>query len=241
MKWLRAPWWSWLLLLLGLIVFCGLGIWQIHRAQSKWSLMAQRQMASELSPVALRSVERPQQAYGERVSVTGTYLESRQILMDNQIYQGHVGYHAWTPLKLPDGRLVLVDRGWVSMGVDRAHPPKPSVPEGRQTVSGIWRDWPQAGVALHADGICAQDDWPRVLHYPQYQHIDCQYSAVVIDGLLLLSEAEPGGFPRNWHNVGLSPMRHIGYAVQWFAMALAAAVIFVVLNGRRKRTTNSLD
>jgi len=32
---------------------------------------------------------------------------------------------------------------------------------------------------------------------------------------------------------GISPMRHIGYAVQWFGLALALLVIYVVTNLRR--------
>ena len=45
--------------------------------------------------------------------------------------------------------------------------------------------------------------------------------------------AEPDGYVRNWVPPGFPPMRHIGYAVQWFGLALALAVIYVVTNFRR--------
>jgi surfeit locus 1 family protein len=38
---------------------------------------------------------------------------------------------------------------------------------------------------------------------------------------------------RNWAPPGFPPMRHIGYAVQWFALALTLFVIYVVTNTRR--------
>lgn len=228
-----------MLLVVGLVVLGGLGVWQLHRAHAKEVMLEQRHAASNAQAMRLAEAASPGQLYRQPVVVTGKYLPDRQILMDNQTHNGRVGYHVWTPLQLADGRLVLVDRGWVPLGVDRAHPPTPTVPAGRQQVRGIWRDWPQAGISLHTDDICARHGWPRVLSYPQYRYVTCQYSAPVVDGLLLLSEQAEGGFPRDWQSLGLFPIRHIGYAVQWFAMALAAVVIFVVLNVRRSRNTSS--
>lgn len=237
--WLRAPWWSWLLLLLALVVLGGLGVWQLHRAHVKTMILKQRQAASNAPVVPLASAESPRRLYRQRVVVTGDYLANRQILMDSQTYHGRVGYHVWTPLKLPDGRIVMVDRGWVPRHYDRAHPPSPPAPPGRQKVAGIWRDWPEAGIAMHTADVCARHGWPRVLLYPQHQHVACQYQAPVVDGLLLLSEQAAGGFPRNWGSLGMSPIRHIGYAVQWFAMAAAACVIFVMVNVRRNRNARA--
>ena len=51
--------------------------------------------------------------------------------------------------------------------------------------------------------------------------------------LVLLDPGEPDGYVRNWSAPGFPPMRHIGYAVQWFALALTLLVIYVVTNLRR--------
>jgi cytochrome oxidase assembly protein ShyY1 len=51
--------------------------------------------------------------------------------------------------------------------------------------------------------------------------------------LVLLDPAEPDGYVRNWAAPGFPPMRHFGYAVQWFALALTLFVIYVVTNLRR--------
>ncbi len=55
------------------------------------------------------------------------------------------------------------------------------------------------------------------------------------DGLMLLDPGEPDGYVRDWSPPGFPPMRHIGYAVQWFALALALPVIYVVTNLRARR------
>jgi surfeit locus 1 family protein len=51
--------------------------------------------------------------------------------------------------------------------------------------------------------------------------------------LILLDPGEPDGYVRHWSPPGFPPMRHIGYAVQWFALAAALFVIFIVTNVRR--------
>ncbi len=49
------------------------------------------------------------------------------------------------------------------------------------------------------------------------------------------TRTEPDGYVRTWSPPGFPPMRHIGYAVQWFALALALLVIYLVTNLRQGR------
>mgnify|MGYP003492815404 CR=1 FL=1 len=50
----------------------------------------------------------------------------------------------------------------------------------------------------------------------------------------LLDAGVPDGFERKWRPaLGFGPERHLGYAVQWFAFALVAIVMFVALNLKR--------
>ena len=51
--------------------------------------------------------------------------------------------------------------------------------------------------------------------------------------LVLLDAGEPDGYVRNWTAPGFPPMRHIAYAVQWFGLALALIIIYIVTNVRR--------
>jgi surfeit locus 1 family protein len=51
--------------------------------------------------------------------------------------------------------------------------------------------------------------------------------------LVLLDAGEPDGYVRNWSAPGFPPLRHIAYAVQWFALALTLLVIYVATNLRR--------
>ena len=51
--------------------------------------------------------------------------------------------------------------------------------------------------------------------------------------LVLLDPGEADGYVRNWSAPGFPPIRHIAYAVQWFALALTLAVIYLVTNLHR--------
>jgi cytochrome oxidase assembly protein ShyY1 len=69
----------------------------------------------------------------------------------------------------------------------------------------------------------SRDDIARLLRESSWAGTD----------LLLLDPGEPDGFVRHWSAPGFPPMRHIAYAVQWFALALTLLVIYVVTNLRR--------
>ena len=86
-------------------------------------------------------------------------------------------------------------------------------------------------------GACEQRGWPRVLNYPTIAQVRCQYDGPVAAGLLLMAEDAPGGFVRDWDSQlsRMPPVRHYGYATQWFAMALAVLAIFVIVNLKRVR------
>jgi len=227
------PWWAGVLFVLVLALLVTLGTWQVHRGQAKETIIAERSAAGKMSPVSLEAAISGKEN-GRRVAISGVYLENRQLLLDNQVWKGRPGYRIWTPLRLSDERLVMVDRGWVPIGQDRNNPPKPSVPESAQEITGYWRHWPEPGIKFAAPP-CDTGKWPRVVLYPEYPQVACNYKVPVLDGLFLLSEEAEGGFPRDWQDVGLTPLRHYGYALQWYALALALCVIFIVVNTQKRR------
>lgn len=141
----QPPWWSWFALVLTATILAGLGTWQLQRAQAKEQILAQREVAGKAEAANLAAASDPQALYGHAVAASGAYTQ-RQILLDNQVWQGRVGYRVWTPLVLDDGRLVLVDRGWVGGAGNRQRLPQPPVPAGSLEIRGYWRALPQPGL-----------------------------------------------------------------------------------------------
>jgi surfeit locus 1 family protein len=229
---IAAPGWAWLLTASAVALFGALGQWQLGKGLAKQHMaaaMTDRDAELEIISAALGA---PLGLQVRRAQATGTWLTGQQLLLDGQSNRHRPGYRVWTPLLLPDDTAVLVDRGWIAhdrAGFDAA------APVGRATVVGAWRALPEPGLRLEGTVNCpAEKAFPAVVLYPTGDDVECLLSRPVIAGLLLLDADAPGGFVREWTDFGLPPARHYGYAAQWFALALAAVVIFIAVNRRRR-------
>ena len=88
---------------------------------------------------------------------------------------------------------------------------------------------------LHADPAGAQ--WPRLLTalHPEALWTELRRSGFAYE---VRAEAGPGTFETNWPVIAMGPEKHLGYAVQWFAMALALFGLYLYLgwhNTKEKR------
>ena len=102
-------------------IFAGLGRWQLDRMHQKEQITAQHQQRqSEPQATALPPLDADLESWRyRRVRLSGEWLGERQFLLDNQVLDRQVGFNVLTPLVLDDGRTVLVDRGWVALGLRR--------------------------------------------------------------------------------------------------------------------------
>jgi len=49
---------------------------------------------------------------------------------------------------------------------------------------------------------------------------------------VLLDPAAPDGYRRNWRPSDFGPERHIGYAFQWFALAVTLVILYLAWSFR---------
>lgn len=229
---LRPAWWA----VLGTLLLGGamlaLGFWQYGRGQTKQRLLDRHAAAAAQAPVALLA-DSGKPATGEvrRVFVDGVYRSDLSVLLDNQSSHRRPGTHAWTPLQLADGSLVVVDRGWLPLDVERV----PPAPAGPQRLEGYWRPLPQPGMRLGAGAAACTPGAALTarLNYPDLVELRCRLGPNTRDGLLELAPELPGGFVREWSPAGVDaipPQRHYGYAAQWWAFAATLLGLFIKLN-----------
>jgi surfeit locus 1 family protein len=224
------------LLAIGLFaMLIALGRWQLHRAAEKRALYDSFAVASVAArPIDLRSAKVPRYSYVEAV---GSYDETRQILIDNMVEGTRAGYFVITPFALQGGGWVLVNRGWVPLGKNRAD--RPAIPVGGtlRTIRGRADNLPSPGIKMGVPAPLAPP-YPVVAAYPtraEVAQLLAESSWVSATDVILLDADQPDGYVRNWSPPGFPPLRHIGYAVQWFGLALALGVIYVVTNFRRTK------
>lgn len=206
-----------------------LGYWQLERATLKRDLLAtfEARGAETLPLPRAESALRYQ-----RVAVTGSY-SNRQFLLDAMPGSGGAGFHVLGVLQLADRPLrLIVNRGWIPAVTDRSQLPVPAIPEGELTLTGRLNTLPRPGIEL-AGAAVPGDHWPALVLFPTLQELEARLGEPLYPLVLLLDETAPGGFERIWSPVNFGPERHLAYAVQWFALALALLVIYLVVNTSR--------
>lgn len=216
-------------------LFCALGYWQLTRAEEKRALQAEYDRRANQPPVELGAEIRAAEALQFfRVQATGVYETERQILWDNRIHHGVAGYHVITPLRIGTSETrVLVNRGWVPAGADREQLPAIDPLAGEVTVTGT-------AVVPRADFALGELDPLHATRPTIWQQLDlARYAAHsgwrLQPIVLLLDPDRPGGYVREWARLDAGIAVHQGYAFQWFALAAAVFVIYVVLLVRARR------
>ncbi len=110
-KWIFAT----LLALVGAAACARLGVWQLDRLEQRRAFNSHYLAVRAMPPLDLNAEADADLAALEyrAVVVRGTYDFANQVALRNQYYNQRYGYHMLTPLRLDDGRAVLVDRGWI--------------------------------------------------------------------------------------------------------------------------------
>lgn len=234
-----ASWSMTLLTAASIVLFVMLGRWQLHRAQQSQALQTQFRAGTDaLTDLDVHAVATlPRYA---RVAVHGHYDGAHQFLLDNMSHDGYPGYEVLTPLTMADGRTVIVNRGWVPLSESRRDLPNialPADPPGNTrtaATTGRLDNLPVPGIALGHAPPAPGGSWPKLASFPTMADLSAALGRPLQPRQLLLDADQPLGYVRDWQAPGLSPARHLSYAVQWWAFAAAAAVLYGWLNRRRR-------
>lgn len=212
----------------------GLGFWQLERAEVKRELWRQFGRGAEqpvhgvASATALAKLPR-----FARVRVSGRFDAGRTVLHDNRVHSGRNGVAVYTPLRLSGGGAVLVNRGWQPLPPDR-EVPRVETPGQPVTLAGRVDRPPRAGLRLGEARALGQE-WPQIVTYLDIERVAAATGYALAPRIVRLSPGEPHGYVRDWQPTTLPPSRHVGYAVQWFALAAALMAIYLVVNLRGRR------
>lgn len=212
-----------------ILLFIRLGLWQLHRAEEKKQILATDAEFATKSIISWDSDLTLPKQY-QRIKVKGQFLKET-ILLDNQHYQHQFGYDVLSPLLLPSGKVVLIDRGWIAGELSRQQFPTPKIPnEVLEMMGSVYypseKSW-VLGPALEKKEkvtLVERVDTELIsqfLHKPVYPFI------------IRLDKTEHHGYVREWAIVAMPPARHYGYALQWFSMALVILILFISLNFKK--------
>ncbi len=217
------------ILLLGILV--SLGFWQLDRAEQKRRLVsAYEQQGGDRSLLRMTAGAGigPELEY-RRAEASGRYDGAHQFLLDNRTHNGEVGYEVITPLITDQGGAILVNRGWIPLGEGRDRLPSVSVATDARRVVGRLKLLPRHVFMLGEEQ--PRTTWPYRVEHIDTERFEKELGYPVSAYTLLLDSAATDGYLRDWQPVQqFGPERNVGYAVQWFGLAVALAGIFLAVN-----------
>lgn len=229
---------GWTLAVLAMVLFCSLGTWQWGRAKQKEAMLAAtRQVLDQRNPVPLAAAADTARARDyDWAAGDGEFLAGPAVLLDNQTRERRSGVRVYRVFRpAAGGTPLLVELGWLPLPGDRRLPAI-ATPAGTQRVAGLLVPPPAGGIA--GPGITPQPNGDLLVIGMQAETLgEALALPVLAPRVLKLDPALPLGYPRDLDILPntLPPERHVGYAVQWFALALAMLVMALVLTWHSRR------
>ncbi|MBB1322256.1 MAG: SURF1 family protein [Shewanella vesiculosa] len=220
------------LVVFGLLV--KLGLWQLSRAAFKqeWQstlLVRQQQHALNyeamlalvnLSKLPTGSESEAALLTGYRLSILAKPVNNTIMLLDNQVYQGQVGYLAYQVFEItPEQPWILVELGFVAANKDRRILPQLEPLEIRYYT--LYGRVYQKQTNPFSDQLDAEQRADAPI---RFQNINTAALADMLEHSLIPVVLQPENVPRYnlpqpWVPIPLSAQKHQGYALQWFTMA----------------------
>jgi surfeit locus 1 family protein len=222
-------------------VFVRLGIWQVSRLADKRAANASLRAALAAPPLALDGALPGLTAIrARRVLAEGVYDSTRVILLSDQWRGDSAGVQLLAPLRLAGGGVVLVDRGWL--------PSRDAIDAHFESVAAAG---PQRVIAL-AEPLARVEQKAKVAAWTLLRRsgaaavysvraLDADTVAARLPGVnatyTLRALPSPGeaSSPSREVPEPLNESMHVGYAIQWFAMATIVAVGSLVAGWRARK------
>jgi surfeit locus 1 family protein len=226
-----------LVFLPGLALCIALGVWQLHRLDWKADLIQRMETRLHDAPVPLGmalSESSPEHYHLEwrRVSLRGHFIHGGELYLFARGPNGATGVQVITPFQWGSHGIVLVNRGFVP---DAKRDPATRAAGqvlGEIEIRGVVRDSANSG------WFTPPPDVRRRLWFARDSKsmVDTVGLKLVVPFFVEVDATpNPGGYPIGGQTIVEIPNNHLSYAITWFALALALAVVYLVYHARQGR------
>lgn len=203
------------------LVCAFLSHWQFDRNQERSTQIALVERNYDAKPVPLADLVgddgalRPADEW-HPVTLQGRYLVDDQLLARNRPHGGTSAFEVLVPFQNDDGRIFIVDRGWVPPAENSDPSAVPAPPAGEVTVTVRLRP----GEALPASGRGAPPGQVPTIHLPTIA--DKVGGGDVITGVYgqMVSETPSAKTLGAFGSPTDDPGPHLSYAIQWILFAV---------------------
>ena len=210
-----------------------LGLWQLDRADQKRTIEAAI-VSANAGPVELIANGREllDKEYFH-VRLQGSYLSDKQFIYDNQIVDQVSGYYVLTPFILTDQLgVILVNRGFIPWNGQREKFADIAVDSVSREIK-VQVSSPIKRMELKATDVSRQ--FPVLIQAIDFDVLEEVSKLEFVKVVGLLDPSSSDGYVRKWEPYTGSIEKHIGYAIQWFLMALVLAIIGLRIGLKRRK------
>jgi len=217
--------------------------WQFSRNEERSHQLALVAQNYDADPVPLAEAipaggELDPQDEWHPVTLTGQYLADDQLLARNRPHGGTSAFEVLVPFRLDDGRVLLVDRGWVPPGDDQPEPDAvPAPPSGEATVVVRLRP----GEALPSSGRSAPEGQVPTINLDLVADTISSDAGTALErsayGVMVTEDPAPATAPAALEPPSDDPGPHLSYAIQWIMFALMGFIFigYVIRTERKHR------
>ena len=200
-----------------------LGFWQLERADEKRGIEASIKLANTGSVELIKDEEVLENKEYYEVRLQGKYLSDKQFIYDNQIVDQVSGYYVLTPFALEgQSKAILINRGFIPWNGRRDKLADIVIgQETREIKVQISKSIKRMELKPSEVGI----QFPVLIQSIDLQDMADRAKVDFSSVIGLLDASASNGFIRKWEPYTGSIEKHIGYAIQWFLMALVLAII----------------
>ena len=206
-----------------IVIMLLLGFWQLDRKDQKEVRLANIENATNVSALQMADIVANAESFIDfKVESSGVLL-SPTFLIDNKIIDGQAGFHVLKPFETNYG-VVMLNFGWLKSLGPRGV--LPNLTFGSKNVArGVI--YKPSDNKLVTETNINYGSFPALLQQVDLVEISRHLNKDVLPFVIRL-DPDDSGYIRDWQVITMSPEKHLGYAIQWFGLAIAALTIYLL-------------
>jgi len=225
------------------ICFIQLGFWQLERASEKNNINSNYTLRQDDALINLNntnSINNKEALLWRRAEVNGSFLNKKNIILDNQIFNQIAGFNILTPFLIKDSNyVVLINRGWHPNLASRDLIPDIQNLEGIKALKGHIAKFPSSGISLGQDNIETLNASVFRMQRLDFDELKYFLTFNLLPYMIYIDPLIDKGNYNTFKLPAPDSEKNYGYAFQWFAFAFTLLIIFIKIGIRRKNVIKS--
>lgn len=223
-------------------VLLRLGVWQLDRAEEKRNIISGLEKNAMTEAVSLNQALEEPQSDMRNIYTSGQVISGGTLVVDNQKHNGRLGYEIYSLWQTSEySTPILVNRGWLPR--KDFYQKVPDIPPfTADSLRGTLYFSKGANEMVADNAQWVEYDGVWLVGQFDFQTLAEKVEQMGYDSapfIIRLKANDKSSFVRQWELIASPPEKHIAYAIQWFAMALALVMLFIILNLKRVKQNES--